>query len=186
MHISTKIIIAENIFLFTIPPILWLTGFERPFSYEWHKLLHITGVVLFLGNIIVTGLWMYLADRTQDQQITHFAAKITNWMDVFFTGPGVILVLVNGLWLSTNWGTIPFVFLNIGWLFIALILFFISGVIWFYLIYLQECFIQATAENSYQNEFKPLIIRWYIWGAIAVLLPLISMTLMIIKPTILI
>lgn len=184
MHISTKIIIAENILLFSIPPILWLTGFEPPFNYEWHKLLHITGAVLFLGNIIVTGLWMFFADRTQNQQIIHFAAKITNWMDVFFTGPGVILVFFNGLWLSTNWGSSPFGFLNVGWLLIALVSFVLSGAVWFYLIYLQECIIRATTASVYPGEFKPLITRWYIWGAIAILLPLLSMTLMIIKPTI--
>ena len=117
MHITSKIIIAENILLFTIPPILWLTCFEHPVNYQWHMLLHITGVVIFLGNIIVTGLWMFFAARTQNRQITHFAAKATNWMDVFFTGPGAILILVNGLWLSTNWGTPPFGFLNTGWAF---------------------------------------------------------------------
>lgn len=185
MHISTRIIIAENIFLFVIPPILWLTNFDRPFSYEWHKLLHIAGMVLFLGNIIVTGVWMYFADRTQDQKIIHFAAKTTNWMDVFFTGPGVILVFVNGLWLSASWGEVPFGFLNVGWLLTSLVLFLLSGFIWFYLIYLQECLIQCTEDNVYQSKFKFLIIRWYIWGAIAIVLPLISVILMVIKPGIL-
>ncbi|MBV1931777.1 MAG: DUF2269 domain-containing protein [Porticoccaceae bacterium] len=186
MHTSTKIIIAENIILFSAPPILWLTSFEPPFAYELHKLLHITGAVLFLGNIVVTGLWMFFADRTHNQQVIHFAAKTTNWMDVCFTGPGVILVFFNGLWLSASWGVAPFGFLNVGWLLIALGLFLLSGVIWFYLIFLQECFIQTTIGNKYPAEFKPLIVRWYIWGAIAISLPLISMALMIIKPTILI
>ncbi|MFW5449959.1 MAG: DUF2269 family protein [Methylophagaceae bacterium] len=183
MHIATIIIIIENILLFTIPLILWLTGFEHPFSPQLHRLLHILGVVLFLGNIIVTGIWMFLATRTKNQQIIHFSAKATHWMDVFFTGPGAILILANGLWMSTNWGPPPFGFLNIGWLLISLALFVLSGVIWFYLIYLQECLIQATLDDDrYLSEFKPLIIRWYLWGSMAIILPLVSMSLMVLKP----
>jgi hypothetical protein len=30
--------------------------------------LHLLGVVLFLGNIIVTALWKLLADRTQSRR----------------------------------------------------------------------------------------------------------------------
>ena len=184
MHITTKIIILENIFIFIIPVILWITDFEHPFSYEWHKLLHITGAVIFLGNIIVTGLWMYFASRTQDQKITNFAAKITNRMDVFFTGPGVILLLSNGLWLAKSWGVPPVGFLNVGWILIALVLFVLSGLIWFYLIYLQEKFIRSTEGNTYPNEFRPLMKQWLIWGTVAILLPLISMALMVLKPAI--
>ena len=33
--------------------------------YLWLKVVHIFGVVLFLGNIIVTGWWKNMADRTK-------------------------------------------------------------------------------------------------------------------------
>ena len=33
-------------------------------SYDAFKVIHLLGVVLFLGNIIVTALWKMLADRT--------------------------------------------------------------------------------------------------------------------------
>ena len=33
-------------------------------SYNAFKVIHLFGVVLFLGNIIVTALWKMLADRT--------------------------------------------------------------------------------------------------------------------------
>ena len=36
----------------------------RPMSYETFKVIHLLGVMLFLGNIIVTGVWKVLADRT--------------------------------------------------------------------------------------------------------------------------
>jgi hypothetical protein len=35
-------------------------------SYNAFKVVHLLGVVLFLGNIIVTALWKMLADRTRE------------------------------------------------------------------------------------------------------------------------
>ena len=36
-------------------------------SYDVFKVVHLAGVVIFLGNIIVTGLWKVMADRTGDR-----------------------------------------------------------------------------------------------------------------------
>jgi putative flippase GtrA len=33
-----------------------------PMSFEAFKVVHLFGVILFLGNIIVTGVWKVLAD----------------------------------------------------------------------------------------------------------------------------
>jgi uncharacterized membrane protein len=34
--------------------------------YEAFKVIHLFGVIVFLGNIIVTGVWKVMADRTGD------------------------------------------------------------------------------------------------------------------------
>ena len=33
-------------------------------SYEIAKFVHLTGVVMLMGNITVTAIWKYFADRT--------------------------------------------------------------------------------------------------------------------------
>ena len=38
------------------------------FPYQWHVFLHIAGAVVFLGNIIVTGVWMLLAERDEEHR----------------------------------------------------------------------------------------------------------------------
>ncbi len=38
-------------------------------AYLLLKTLHLLGVILFLGNIIVTGWWKAMADRTRDPMI---------------------------------------------------------------------------------------------------------------------
>ena len=45
------------------------------FPYRWHTFLHIAGAVVFLGNIIVTGAWMLMAERTRIGRVIHFSAK---------------------------------------------------------------------------------------------------------------
>jgi uncharacterized membrane protein len=45
-------------------------------SYLAFKVVHILGVVLFLGNIIVTGVWKVLADNTGDPRTIAYAQKL--------------------------------------------------------------------------------------------------------------
>ena len=42
-------------------------------SYDAFKVVHLFGVVLFLGNIIVTAVWKVMADQTGDPRIVAYA-----------------------------------------------------------------------------------------------------------------
>ena len=75
------------------------------YSYKWHTLLHIAGAVIFLGNIIVTGAWMLMAERTRSISVIHFSAKAVIRADLLFTLPGVLLILMNGfVMVFSAWG----------------------------------------------------------------------------------
>jgi len=65
-------------------------------TYLWLKSLHLLGVVMFLGNIIVTGWWKFMADRTKNPVIIAFAQRQVTLTDWIFTAGGVILVLAGG------------------------------------------------------------------------------------------
>jgi len=148
--------------------------------YNWHKWLHILGAVLFLGNIIVTGFWMLLAERNGDESSIRFAAIAVNWADVFFTAPGVILLLGNGILLSQQWGGLY----QMAWIKISLILFTLSGVLWVAaLIPLQNRLARwAETPDALPVAFFSALHWWYFWGLVATLLPLGSMILMVVKP----
>ncbi|MDA1280645.1 MAG: hypothetical protein O3B95_11530 [Chloroflexi bacterium] len=45
------------------------------YPFEWHLFLHVGGAVIFVGNIIVTGVWMILADRNGDPGVIRFATS---------------------------------------------------------------------------------------------------------------
>lgn len=152
--------------------------------YEWHKLLHILGAIIFVGNIIVTGVWMFLAERTREARVLSFASRVVNWADVFFTAPGVFLVLINGLFLSTLWGGLT----RTSWVSAAIILFTLSGVVWVaFLLRDQHRLIVLSGgavgvAGGLPAEFYRVLHRWYFWGVIATVLPLLSLALMVVKP----
>jgi uncharacterized membrane protein len=73
--------------------------------YLWLKITHILGVILFLGNIIVTGWWKLMADRTRSPKIIAFAQHQVTLTDYVFTLGGVLIILMSGLAnaASTTW-----------------------------------------------------------------------------------
>ncbi|MCX8072715.1 MAG: hypothetical protein N3C12_09725 [Candidatus Binatia bacterium] len=66
MHPSTKALLAEIAVMRVVLTTLGFAGYPLFLPYQWHKLLHVFGSVIFLlGNAIVTGVWMVLAERNK-------------------------------------------------------------------------------------------------------------------------
>ena len=159
------------------------------YAYQWHRLLHIAGAVLFLGNIIVTAAWMLLAGHTRDRAVLAFASRSVVAADFLFTAPGIVLVLLNGLALASmrygGWAD----FHQTSWILTALGLFALSGVVWAG--FLLRCQVRLVALSGeavragvpMPAEYFSVLRRWYFWGTIATLLPLVSLALMIYKPS---
>ena len=58
-------------------------------KYDAFKVVHLFGVILFLGNIIVTAVWKVMADRTGDPRIIAYAQRLVTLTDWIFTAGGV-------------------------------------------------------------------------------------------------
>ena len=54
-------------------------------SLETLKLLHLLGVILFLGNILVTAWWKIAADRTRNPAVIAHAQRQVIVTDGLFT-----------------------------------------------------------------------------------------------------
>jgi uncharacterized membrane protein len=65
-------------------------------NYLLLKSLHLLGVTLFLGNIIVTALWKMLADRTKSPSVVAFSQRLVTVTDFVFTVTGVLLIMITG------------------------------------------------------------------------------------------
>jgi uncharacterized membrane protein len=183
MHSSTKWLIAEIVTISLVLTLLGFTGYPLLWPYEWHKLLHIFGAVILLGNIIVSGVWMFLAEQNKETATLHFASKVVSWADVLFTAPGVLLLVANGLIMARRWGGV-----GTSWIAVSLGLFILAGIVWVgLLLRYQDRLIQLSSNPIASGEQLPeaffqRLHRWYLWGIIAIILPLISFVLMVIKP----
>lgn len=64
--------------------------------YLAFKIIHLLGVVLFLGNIIVTAVWKTLADQTREPRTIAHAQRLVSVTDWMVTLRGVVLIFVGG------------------------------------------------------------------------------------------
>jgi uncharacterized membrane protein len=159
-------------------------NYDRHMSREGWLLLHILGVVLFLGNIIVTALWKVLADRTKDPPVVAYAQRLVTITDICFTATGVVLIIVAGQVLADDYGG---VFSGPAWLTWGWSLFIASGVIWVAVLIPIEVK-QARLASEFRSapaipeRYWRLSTLWAVFGAIATVLPLVNLYLMTVKP----
>jgi uncharacterized membrane protein len=152
-------------------------------AYEDFKVVHILGVVIFLGNIIVTGVWKYRADVTSRPEVIAFAQRLVSLTDWIFTFGGIVLILIGGF------GMVHVAQLDISqtrWIQYGLAFFGVSGVIWV-LILIPIQVMQARLARGFETggvipeRYWRLNRQWYIWGFIATVLPLLNIYVMVQK-----
>lgn len=150
-------------------------------SYLWLKVLHIVGVVMFLGNIVITGWWKNMADRTRNPQIIAFAQRqvtVTDW--IFTAGGSVILTIAGVLNVHTSWTY------SMKWLQWGIGMFILSAIIWVVVLIptqikqakMAEIFAETGVITDY---YWKLCWRWNFWGALAVIIPMIAIYFMTFK-----
>jgi uncharacterized membrane protein len=152
-------------------------------TYAVLKVAHVLGVVLFVGNIIVTAVWKGMADRTGRPEVVGFAQRLVTLTDWVFTLPGVLLVLFAGLGMAHVGGLST---IETPWIWHGLILFSVSGLVWGgVLIPLQ--IVQARAARAFEHggvipeRYWRLNRQWFIWGIAATVLPVINIAIMVLK-----
>ncbi len=146
--------------------------------------LRVLGVVLFLGNIIVTAAWKVLADRTKSPPVVAYAQRLVTVTDVAFTATGAVLIFISGQMLADDFGG---VFSGPTWLTLGWALFVASGVIWA-VILIPIQVMQARLAKSFRDaraipeRYWHLSTLWTVFGAVATALPLVNLYLMTFKP----
>ncbi len=148
------------------------------------KALHILGAMLFAGNIMVTALWKFMADRSRSASIIAYAQRMVTLTDFTFTTVGAGLLIATGWTMGTNHGGVGAVYwIRMGWY-----LFLASVLLWgFVLIPVQV--LQTQMARRFQlggaipERYWGLARVWYVLGAVAVALPLANLYFMVFKPT---
>ncbi len=149
----------------------------------WHRLMHLLGAVLFLGNVLVTAAWASHGRRSRDPEVIRFLVRGIVLTDAIFTLPGVMLVFINGGMLGTPWFKA-----GAEWIMISAVLFLVTGIIWgAALVPVQKKLLRLVdtmpSGGPLPAEYDPLMAKWFRFGGIATLLPLVTLVLMVFKPT---
>jgi uncharacterized membrane protein len=153
--------------------------------YPWLKLLHVAGVVLFLGNIITGLFWHAHAARTRDPRLLAHAMDGIIRADRIFTGPSVLLIAASGFAAAASAG---FPVLGTGWILWSLVLFTLSGVVFMVRVaplqrQLRSLAASGVAAGDFDWErYRRLAIAWELWGAFALVTPAAALALMVLKP----
>jgi uncharacterized membrane protein len=153
-------------------------------SHEAWLSLHVLGVVLFLGNLIVTAVWKTLADRTKSPPVVAYAQRLVTVTDIAFTAVGAALIAVSGQVMAGDFGGVfggP-TWLTLGWSF-----FIAAGVIWLAVLVPVEVMQHRLARAfrdapTIPDRYWRLARIWAVAGAVATVLPLANIFIMVLKP----
>jgi uncharacterized membrane protein len=185
MRSVLKLVLINVVLMVLVYLLLTFYAKSRLFSYDLHKFLHIFGAVIFLGNIIVTSVWIRLAERSKDPAVIRFAITAIKRMDSFFTNPGVLLIILNGLLMASTsrWNGVY----GTSWIAAGLTLLTLSGILWAGILLRYQSKLAKLADSSegdaqLHDEFFRLLHKWHSWGSITMVLPILSLVFMVVKP----
>lgn len=152
-------------------------------TYLALKSLHLLGVVLFVGNIVVTGWWKTQADRTRHPAIVAFVQRQVTLTDWIFTFGSSTLAVV-GAYANVYLHDLP---LDAPWLLWGQALFFASGLPWVaILIPLQIRLARLTrgfaGGGPIPDDYWRLNRLWLWVGILATVLPAANLYFMVFKP----
>lgn len=152
-------------------------------AYLLLKTLHLIGVILFFGNIVVTAWWKAMADRTRDPKIVAFAQGQVSATDRVFTLGGILILAAAGVGSAVYGGFSP----TTRWIEWGNAFFAGSGIIWIACLVPLQRKLGHMARNFAQGGAIPAdywrLERWWVaFGLIATLLPLGAVVTMVFKP----
>jgi uncharacterized membrane protein len=153
--------------------------------YPILKLLHVSAVVMFLGNIITGLFWHAHAARTRDPRLLHHAMDGILRSDRWFTNPAAATIAITGV-ATALVGHLPI--LRTHWIAGGLALFALSGLVYVVRVTPLQKQLRTLARVGLESgtfdhpQYTALARRWELWGAVALVLPLAAFVLMILKP----
>lgn len=148
-------------------------------------LVHITAVVVFLGNLLITFYWKVMANKTKDPHVIAFSQRIVSKTDKVFTVFSASIIAYSGYAYAYKMGV------NVveePWLLLGQIGFYGSALIWVLLlrpIQSKQTKMVDIFENSKSipDEYWALSRRWNFIGTVATIMPLASLVFMVLKPS---
>lgn len=153
-------------------------SFPPVLPYPWHKLLHLIGVVMFAGNLIVGPIWVVFAFYSQDIHLLKFALKLLVVTDLVLTLPGLDLTVINGLVMASALGGIS----TQPWLTLTAKLLIAMWLLSLPVLVIQEKLSHAVQHSdTFNAAIKTQFYQWGLWGTLVSFPPLLIFGLMVLK-----
>ena len=132
------------------------------------RALHVTGAVLLIGNVIVTGFWASFLYRGRASVPFRPVARAIMWADVVFTLGGGALLTISGILLVRLRG---YPVLGTPWLIRGIAALAVATLLWL-IVLLPDQWRLERIDPSDHAALRRVFLRWSAvgWGATAVLL----------------
>jgi uncharacterized membrane protein len=131
------------------------------------RLLHLTGAVLLLGNVVVTGVWATYLYRARPRVPFQAVARAILWTDLAFTFLGGVLLTISGILLTMRQG---YRVADTPWLLKGIAALAVSTLLWIAVLLPDQWRMERLAEGD-NAMLRRLFVRWSVvgWGATLVL-----------------
>jgi len=129
-------------------------------DYLTLKALHVTGAVLMVGNVTVTGLWAAYGFRHRATVPFRFVASAILWTDLIFTFGGGALQTISGI-LMVESGNLAW--RDTGWLRTGIAMLAISSLAWV-VVLLPDQLRMARVDPTDDARIVQLFTRWSVVG----------------------
>ena len=146
--------------------------------------IHLLAAVIFVGNIITAAFWKIRADKSGNLESMAITSRSLELADMAFTIPGIIGLLVTGVWMVGITGWERF---QEPWLGISLVLLILTATISVAgLVPLQKRMTRLARDQAAAGQADPDYRRasriWSMLGGVATLMPVVILVLMVLRP----
>ena len=147
-------------------------------------LLHVSAAVLFFGSLITSAFWKARADRSGSMEAMAYACRSLLFADVMFTGPGIVGLLVTGVWMVNLTGWDRF---QEPWLAVSFLSLLVVATLWAAIMVPLQLRMVRLSRLQISNvntdpEYRKSSRRWAIVGGIATLATVGILYLMVFRP----
>lgn len=146
--------------------------------------LHIFSVIWLMGHLISSAYWKARADRSGNPETIAIAAQALARSDRIFTGPGIVVLMVTGIWMAglTSWDRFQELWLGTSFvLVIAMVILWLAV-----LLPQQRRMVRYSADSldglDQADNYRQASKVWNIAGGIMTLIPVVVLLLMVFKP----
>lgn len=151
--------------------------------YLWVKLVHVVSSTILFGTGLGTACNLYFANRTRDVYLIAKTAKYVVIVDWIFTGTSGIVQPITGLWMVYLYHY-P---LTTLWVYGSILGYFIAGICWIIVVYLQIKLRDLSAfaletNTPLSDQYHRYFRYWFLLGWPAFLSLMVVFYLMTNKP----